>query len=93
MTMLGHCSQLRDEHATGPKEPNKHRSNNTTVGIAEWYDRDGSKITDGAKNGLKRGKSTIKQGPALERSKPIKNAESENSLRYKRLRISGKMHK
>ena len=47
----------------------------------------------GAKSGLKRGKPIIKQGPALERSKPIKNEKSENNSCYKRLRMSGKMHK
>ena len=61
------------------KRPSKHRSNNTTTGIAERYDRNGSKIMKEAKNGLKRGKPTIKQGPALERSKPIKNEKSENN--------------
>ena len=53
----------------------------------------GNKITEGVKNGLKRGKPTIKQGPTLERSKPMKNGKSENNSRHKRLRMSGKMHK
>ena len=44
--------------------------------IAEWYSRNGNKITEGAKNGLKRGKPTIRQGLALERSKPVKNKKS-----------------
>ena len=47
----------------------------------------------GVKNGLKRGKPTIKQGPTLERSKPIKNGKSENSSRHKRSSISGRMHR
>ena len=53
----------------------------------------GNKITEGVKNGLKRGKPIIKQGPALERSKPIKNGKLEDSSRHKRSRISGKMHR
>ena len=48
---------------------------------------------EGAKNGLKGENPTIKQGPALERSKPIKNERSENSSRHKRSRMSGRMHK
>ena len=88
-----HIESLREEHAAGPKKASKHRPNNTMVEMVGWYGKKGNKITEGLKNGLKRGKPIIKQGPALERSKPIKNAESENSLRYKRLRISGKMHK
>ena len=75
------------------KRPSKHRSNNTTAATAEWYGRNGSKIMEGVKNGLKRGKPTIKQGPALERSKPIKNGKSENSSRHKRSSISGRMHR
>ena len=42
------------------------------AGIAKWYDRNDNKITERAKNWLKRGKPTIKQGPALKRRKPIK---------------------
>ena len=72
------------------KRPNKHRSNNTMVGTTEGY---GSKIMEGAKNGLKRGKLTIKQGLALERSKTIKNGKSENNSCHKRSSISGKMHR
>ena len=53
------------------KRPNKHRSNNTTAGITEWHSRNGSKIMEGAMSGLKKEKSTIKQGPAFERSKAI----------------------
>ena len=48
---------------------------------------------EGAKSGLKRGKPTIKQDPALKRSKPIKNEKSENSSCHKRSRISGRMHR
>ena len=43
------------------------------AGTVEWYGRNNNKITEGAKNGLKGGKLTIKQGPALERNKLIKN--------------------
>ena len=75
------------------KRPSKHMSNNTTAATAEWYGRNGSKITEGAKNVLKRGKPTIKQGPTLERSKPIKNGKLENSSCHKRSRISGKMQR
>ena len=53
------------------KRPNKHGSNNTTAGITEWYGRNGSKIMEGATSGLKKEKSTIKQGPAFEKSKAI----------------------
>ena len=63
------------------------------AGIVEWYGRNGNKIIVGAKNGLKMGKLTIKQGPALERSKPVKNVKSKNSSRHKRLRMSGRMHR
>ena len=63
------------------------------AGIAEWYDRNDNKITERAKNWLKRGKPTIKQGLTLERSKPIKNGKSEDSSRSKRSRMSGRMHK
>ena len=75
------------------KTPSKHRSNNTTTGIVKWCGRNDSKITKGAKNGLKREKPTIKQGLALERSKPIKNGKSENSSCHKRSRMSGRMHR
>ena len=60
MTMLGHCNLLKEEHAASPKKANKHGSNNTTVEITEWHGRNGSKIMEGAKSGLKRGESTIK---------------------------------
>ena len=62
---------MREEQAASPKRPSKHESNTTTAGITEWYDRNGKKTMEGEKNGLNRGKSTIKQGMALERSKPI----------------------
>ena len=75
------------------KRPSKHWSNNTMAGTTKWYDKNGSKITEGAKNELKEGKPTIKQGSALERSKLIKNGESENSSRHKRSRMSNRMHK
>ena len=39
--------------------------NNTMAGIVEWYGRNNNKITEGAKNELKGGKPTTKQGPAL----------------------------
>ena len=61
--------------------------------MVEWYGKNGNKTTEGAKNGLKGEKPTIKQGPTLERSKPIKNERSENSSRHKRSRMNGKMHK
>ena len=61
--------------------------------MAEWYDRNDNKTTEGAKNGLKGEKLTINQGPSLERSKPIKNERLENSSRHKRSRMSDKMHK
>ena len=61
--------------------------------MVEWYDRNDNKTTEGAKNGLKGEKPTIKQGPALERSKPIKNERSESNSRHKRSRMSGKMHR
>ena len=83
---------LRDQ-IVGLKRPNKHGSNNTTAGMVEWYGRNGNKTTEGAKNGLKGEKSTINQGPALERSKPIKNERSENSSCHKKSRISGRMHR
>ena len=75
------------------KTPSKHRSNNTTTGIVKWCGRNDSKITKGAKNGLKREKPTIKQGLALERSKPIKNEKSKNSSPHKRSMMSGRMHR
>ena len=84
---------MREEHATGPKKASKHGPNNTTAGTIKWYGRNDSKITEGAKNGLKRGKPTIKQGPTLERSKPIKNGKSKHRSRHKRSRMSGKMHR
>ena len=61
--------------------------------MVEWYGKNGNKTTEGAKNGLKGENPTIKQGLALERSKPIKNERSENSSRHKRSRMSGRMHK
>ena len=61
--------------------------------MVEWYDRNDNKTTEGAKNGLEGEKLTIKQGPALERSKLIKNERLENSSRHKRSRMSDKMHK
>ena len=88
-----HIESLREEQVTGPKRPSKHGSNNITTRIIEWYGRNGNKITKGAKNGLKRGKSTIKQGLALERSKSIKEGRLENSSCYKRSRMSDKMHR
>ena len=75
------------------KRPSKHGSNNTTAGIAEWHCRNGSKIMEGAKSGLKREKPAIKQGPALERSKPIKNGKPENNSCHKRSRMRGGMHR
>ena len=75
---------MREEQVAGLKRPSKHRSNNTTAGIAEWYNRKGNKTMEGAEDGLKREKPTIKQGPALEKSKPIKNGKSENDSRYKK---------
>ena len=36
--------------------------------IAEWHDKNASKSTEGAKNGLKREKPTIRQDPAHEES-------------------------
>ena len=75
------------------KRPSKHGSNYTTAGITKWCGKNGSKITKGAKNGLKREKPTIKQGLALERSKPIKNGKSENSSYHKRSRMSDIMHR
>ena len=63
------------------------------VGIAERYGRKGNKTTEGAEDGLKRGKPMIKQGPAFERSKPIKNGKSRNSSRHKRSRMSDRMHR
>ena len=50
-------------------------------------------FTEGANSGLKRGKPTIKEGPALERSKPIKNEKSENSSCHERSRMSDRMHR
>ena len=41
------------------------------TGMAEWYARNGNKTMEGVKNRLKGEKTTIKQGLALERSKPI----------------------
>ena len=61
--------------------------------MAKWYGRNGNKITEGAKNGLKGENPTIKQGPALERSKPIKKGKLENNSRHKRLRMSGRIHR
>ena len=75
------------------KRPNKHGSNNTTAEIVGWHGKNGSRITEGVKSGLKRGKPIIKQGPALERSKPIKNEKSKNSSCHKRLRMSSRMHR
>ena len=63
------------------------------VGIAERYGRKGNKTTEGREDGLKRGKPMIKQGPAFERSKPIKNGKSGNSSRHKRSRMSDRMHR
>ena len=60
---------------------------------AEWYGKNGNKIMEWAKNGLKMRKPTIKQGTTLERSKPIKNGNQKNSLRHKRSKMSDKMHK
>ena len=62
------------------KKLSKHRLNDITAGTAKWYGRNGNKITEGAKNGLKGGKPTIKQGPALERSKVIKNGKLERQF-------------
>ena len=45
--------------------------------IAEWYSRNGNKITEGLKNVLKEGNPTIKQSPALEKSKVINNEKLE----------------
>ena len=84
---------MREEQVVGPKRSSKHESNNTTAGITKWYDRKGNKTTKGAKDGLKREKPTIKQGLALEKSKPIKNGKLENSSCYKKSRISGRMHR
>ena len=47
MTILGHSDPWTIEH-------------NTTVGIAEWHDRNGSKTTKKAKTRLKKEKPTIK---------------------------------
>ena len=88
-----HIESLREEHAAGPKEASKHRPNNTTVEMAGWYGKKGNKITEGLKNGLKRGKPIIKQGPALERSKPIKKGKLEINSRNKRSRMSGRIHR
>ena len=60
--------------------PSKHVSNDTMTEMAEWYGRNGNKITEWVKNGLKRGEPTIKQGPALERSKPIQNGKSKKQF-------------
>ena len=84
---------MRKEQTVGPKRPSKHRSNNTMVGTVEWYGRNGNKTTEGAKNGLKRGKPIIKQGPALEKSKLIKERKLKNSSCHKRSRMIGRMHR
>ena len=47
------------------KRPNKHGSNNSTVGMTKWHDRSASRPTKGVKNGLEKEKPTIKQGPTL----------------------------
>ena len=75
------------------KRPSKHMSNYTTAEIAKWHGKNGNKITEGVKSGLKREKPAIKQGLALERSKPIKNGKLENSSRHKRSRMSDRMHR
>jgi len=61
--------------------------------MIEWYGRNGNKTMERVKNGLKGEKPTIKQGSALERSKPIKNERSKNSSRHKRSRMSGRIHR
>ena len=88
-----HIESLREEHAASPKKPSKHRPNNTTVEMVGWYGKKGNKITEGLKNGLKRGKPIIKQGPTLERSKPIKKGKLEKNSRHKRSRMIGKIHR
>ena len=63
------------------------------AGMTEWYGRNDNKNTEGAKNGLKGKKPMIKQGPALEKSKPIKNERLESSSSRKRSRMSDRMHR
>ena len=70
MIILGHCNLLKGKHTTGPKRPSKHEPNNATAGRTKWHGRNASKSTEGAKNGLKREKPTIRQGPVLKGSKP-----------------------
>ena len=61
--------------------------------MTEWFGRNDNKTTEGAKNGLKGEKPTIKQGPALERNKPIKNERLESNSSRKRSRMSDRMHR
>ena len=63
------------------------------AGMTEWYGRNDNKTTEGAKNGLKGKKPMIKQGIALEKSKPIKNERLESSSSRKRSRMSDRMHR
>ena len=53
------------------KRPNKHGSNNTTARIAEWYNRNGSKIMEGAKSGLKR------ESLQSNKAQPLKEASQQ----------------
>ena len=54
----------------------------------------GGKITERAKNGLKRGKPTTGQGLALEKKgQAIRNKKSESRSRHNGLRMSGRMQR
>ena len=62
------------------KRPNKHKLNNSIVGITGWHGRSIKRLAKRVKNGLKKAKLIIKQGPTQERSE-TKNESSRTSSR------------
>ena len=63
------------------------------AGITEWHDKNASKFTEEANNGLKRKKLTIRQGLVHEKSESQKNECLETRSRHKRSRMSNRSHR
>ena len=90
MTILSHWEKNKQQTQRGPTcmdqmTPLQEQQN----GLIE----SGSRITERAKNGLKKGKPTTRQGLALEKKQAVRSEKSESSSRHKGSRMSGRMHR
>ena len=90
MTILSHWEKNKQQTQRGPTcmdqmTPLQEQQN----GLIE----SGSRITERAKNGLKKGKPTTRQGLALEKKQAVRSEKSESSSRHNGSRMSGRMHR